>query len=402
MRNLILFDDETREHLLPLTHTRPACTLRCGILTIQEKWETYLNGRASYITSEYLSEKYPIRIYDDENFVINGCMLPNSRLVKLISELKPNEALTADGDLVAANIPGSEFDALIDGTFADEISGYTLTETPVSQIRRNWDLLRFCRDELQCDFDLVTRDRISQSLDKTNTLIGDGDLFIEKGASVSGSMFNTSSGPIYIGRDVTIMEGCFLRGPVAICEGSVLKMGTKLYGPVVLGPYSKVGGEINHSIILGYSNKSHDGYLGNSILGEWCNLGAGTNVSNLKNNYAEVRMWNYVQQKFENTGQQFLGVVIGDHTKCGISTMLNTGTVIGVSANIFGAGYPRNFIPSFSWGGASGFQTFQIEKAIEVATEVMQRRGIEISETDKKILTHVFEISASFRTWEKH
>jgi UDP-N-acetylglucosamine diphosphorylase/glucosamine-1-phosphate N-acetyltransferase len=302
-------------------------------------------------------------------------MLPNSRLVKLISELKPNEALTADGDLVAANIPGSEFDAIIDGTFADEISGYTLTETPVSQIRRNWDLLRLCRDELQCDFDLITRDRISQSLDKTNTIIGDGDIFVEEGASVSGSMFNTSGGPIYIGRDVTIMEGCFLRGPVALCEGSVLKMGAKIYGPVVLGPYSKVGGEINHSIILGYSNKTHEGYLGNSILGEWCNLGAGTNVSNLKNNYAEVRMWNYVQQKFENTGQQFLGVVIGDHTKCGISTMLNTGTVIGVSANIFGAGYPRNFIPSFSFG--AGFQTFQIDKAIEVVRGV--RRSLTLS-----------------------
>ncbi len=400
MRNLILFDDETREHLLPLTHTRPASMLRCGILTIHEKWEAYLNGKASFITNEYLTGKFPI-VIQDENLVINGTLLPNTRLVKLITELKPNEALTSEGDLVAANIPGAEFDAIIDGTFADEIAGYKLSETPVSQIRRSWDLLRFCKDELQCDFDMLTKNRTSHAFDASNVIIGHGDIFLEAGSSVSGSMFNTHGGPIYIGKGVTIMEGCLLRGPVAICDGAVLKMGTKIYGPTVIGPYSKVGGEITHSIVMGYSNKSHDGYLGNSIIGEWCNLGAGTNVSNLKNNYTEVRMWNYVQQRFENTGQQFLGIVMGDHTKCGISTMFNTGTVIGVSANIFGAGYPRNFIPSYSWGGASGWQTFQLDKAIELAADVMNRRGLELSEADKNILSHVYNISAPFRPWDK-
>ena len=401
MRNLILFDDETREHLVPLTHTRPASLLRCGILTIQEKWEAYLEGKASFITSEYLTGKYPIVIHDDENLVINGTMFPNSRLIKLIRELKPNQALTSEGDLVAANIPGEEFDAIIDGTFGQEIAGYQLSETKVSQIRRNWDLLRYCKDELQCDFDLLTRQRTSQGLDSTNTVTGGGDLFVEQGASVSCSIFNTHNGPVYIGKDVLIMEGCSIRGPVAICEGAVLKMGTKLYGPVVLGPYAKVGGEINHSIVMGYSNKSHDGYLGNSIIGEWCNLGAGTNVSNLKNNYSDVRMWNYVEQRFEDTGQQFLGIVMGDHTKCGINTMFNTGTVIGVSANVFGTGYPRNFIPSFAWGGPSAWQTFNLDKAIDLATLVMERRGISFSESDRAILGHIYQISAPYRTWEK-
>jgi UDP-N-acetylglucosamine diphosphorylase/glucosamine-1-phosphate N-acetyltransferase len=400
MRNLILFDDETREHLLPLTHTRPACMLRTGIMTICEKWEYYLNGKASFITSEYLTNKFPIRI-EDENLVINGAILPHPRLVKLINDLKPDEALTSEGDLVAANIPGSEFDSIIDGTFGNEIAGYTLTETPVSQIRRNWDLLRLCESEIQSDYHILTHNRTTQHPDPSNTILGNGGFFMEQGASVSASTFNTNTGPIYIGKGATIMEGCLLRGPVAICEGAILKLGTKIYGPTVIGPYSKVGGEINHSIILGYSNKAHDGYIGNSIIGEWCNLGAGTNVSNLKNNYAEVRMWNYVMQKFEDTGQQFLGIVMGDHTKCGISTMFNTGTVIGLSANVFGAGYPRSFIPSFSWGGVTGWQTFQIDKAIELASTVMERRGLSLTDTDKEILQHEFQVSAPFRTWEK-
>lgn len=401
MRNLILFDDETRDHLLPLTYTRPASLLRCGILTIKEKWEAYLTGSASYITSEYLTRKFPIAIHE-ENLVINGTILPNARLVKLISELKRNEALISDGDLVAANIPGSEFDSIIDGSFADEIAGYSLTETPVLRIRRAWDLLRFCKDELQCDFDLITKDRSSQPLGVTNTVIGDKeDVFCSTGASVSAVTINSENGPVYIGKDVTILEGCFIRGPVAICDGAVLKMGTKIYGPTVIGPHAKVGGEITHSTILGFSNKSHDGYLGNSVIGEWCNIGAGTNVSNLKNTYKDVRMWNYALQDYEDSKQQFLGVVIGDHTKCGISTMLNTGTVIGVSANVFGAGFPKNFIPSFSWGGQQdGWETYDLDKACETARLVMDRRGIPFSDLDREIFGHIHSNSATYRTWK--
>ena len=401
MRNLILFDDETREHLLPLTYLRPASLLRCGILTVREKWEAYLNGTASFITSEYLTSKYPIAI-QDENLVISGTILPNARLVKLISDLKPNEALIADGDLVAANIPGTEFDAIIDGTFAQEISGYKLTETPVLQLRRHWDLLRYAKDEIQCDFDLITRGRSSEQLHPSNKVIGDRrDIFCEPGASVHGAMINCEGGPVYIGKHATILEGCLIRGPVAICEGAVLKMGARIYGPTVIGPYAKCGGEINHSTILGYSNKAHDGYLGNSIVGEWCNLGAGTNVSNLKNTYKDVRMWSYVEKGYEDSGQLFLGVVIGDHTKCGISTMFNTGTVVGVSANIFGSGFPETFIPSFAWGGPRGWETFRLDKAIETAARVMARRDMQFTAQDEEIFAQIFRSSAEWRIWEQ-
>ena len=400
MRNLILFDDETRDLLLPLTYTRPASMLRCGILTIREKWEHWLHGNASFITSEYLTAKYPI-VITDENLVINGNILPNQRLAKLISDLQPNQALTSDGDLVAASIPGSEFDSIIDGSFADEITGYTLTETPVAHVRRNWDLLRFCSEELRNDFEILTHGRATGTLDASNVIVGDGELFVEPGVSAFGATFNTSTGPIYLGKGATIMEGCTIRGPVAICEGGVLKMGTRLYGPVVIGPHAKAGGEINHSIIHGYSNKAHDGYLGNSVIGQWCNLGAGTNVSNLKNNYTPVRMWNYVEQRFEDSGELFLGIVMGDHAKCGINTMFNTGTVIGVSANIFGEGYPRNFIPSFSWGGKHGWQTFRLDKALELANTVMHRRNVVLTEADKQILTQVYQNSSQHRAWEK-
>jgi UDP-N-acetylglucosamine diphosphorylase/glucosamine-1-phosphate N-acetyltransferase len=400
MRNLILFDDESRDHLLPLTYVRPASLLRCGILTIREKWEGYLHGKASFITSEYLTKKYPITI-DDDNLVINGTVLPNTQLVKLISDLKPNEALVAEGDLVAANIPGSEFDAIISGTFAQEIAGYRLTETPVLQIRRNWDLLRYCQDELQCDFDLLTEQRAGEDVGSSNTLIGNpSDFFREPGSIISASVINTQEGPVYIGKNVRIMEGCMIRGPVAICDDAVLKMGTKIYGPTVIGPHSRVGGEINRSVFLGYANKAHDGYLGDSVIGEWCNLGAGTNVSNLKNTYQEIRMWNYALNEYEDTGRLFLGLIMGDHSKCGISTMFNTGTVVGVSANIFGGGYQDRFIPSFVWGSRGNWQSYRIEKAIETAGHVMQRRGEPFDEEDSAIFKSVSEHTESYRPVE--
>jgi UDP-N-acetylglucosamine diphosphorylase/glucosamine-1-phosphate N-acetyltransferase len=247
----------------------------------------------------------------------------------------------------------------------------------------------------------LTRNKNSARLDASNTIIGDRkEFFCEPGASVSGATINVDSGPVYIGKDVTILEGCLIRGPVAICEGAVLKMGAKIYGPSVIGPFAKVGGEINHSTIFGNSNKAHDGYLGNSIIGEWCNLGAGTNVSNLKNTYKDVHMWSYVQRNYEDSGQLFLGVVIGDHTKCGISTMLNTGTVIGVSANVFGAGFPKTFVPSFAWGGAESMDTYRLDKAIETAARVMARRGVELDDDDKDIFSYIFNNSAEWRAWE--
>ena len=314
MPNLILFDDETRDHLLPLTFTRPVSELRIGILTIREKWEAELQGQASYITSEYLTGKYPIRIADD-NLVINGAVLPNSQLTRLISELDSNEALMSDGDLVAARIPGDEFDSLIDGTFGEEISGYSLMETPVQKVTRCWDIFRLTGGEIQADFKRITQGRNSANVHDSNTVIGNGPVFVEAGAKVHSAVLNTESGPIYIGRNAEVMEGSLIRGPFALSEGAVVKMGAKIYGPTSIGPYSKVGGELNNVVIQGYSNKGHDGFLGNSVLGEWCNLGADTNSSNLKNNYSTLRIWNYASDDFEQTDLQFCGLHYGRSLK---------------------------------------------------------------------------------------
>jgi UDP-N-acetylglucosamine diphosphorylase/glucosamine-1-phosphate N-acetyltransferase len=243
----------------------------------------------------------------------------------------------------------------------------------------------------------LTKGRKSQPLNNSCRNIGKGKIFIEEGASANDTTFNTTTGCIYIGKDAEVMEGSVVRGPFALCEHSVLKMSSKIYGATTIGPHSKVGGEVNNSVVFGYSNKAHDGFLGNSVIGEWCNLGADTNNSNLKNNYANVKLWNYSGENFIDTGLQFCGLIMGDHSKCGINTMFNTGTVAGVSSNIFGSGFPRNFIPSFSWGGAQGFTTYRFEHAIETAQLVMQRRNTELTDNDKDILKYIFDNDEKFR-----
>ena len=391
MQNLILFDDETRDHLLPLTFTRPVSDLRVGILKVSEKWAHDLNGKVSYITSEYLTGKYPIEIGED-NLVINGLVLPNPQLVKIIDALDRNEAVMWDGDLVAARIPGHEFDALIDGTFGEEISGYSLTETPVTKISRCWDLFALCGDEITADFERLTAGRKSAALHESNTVIGDGAVFLEEGATVMCSVINTSGGPVYVGRDAEIMEGSQLRGPIALGTGSVVKMGAKIYGPSSFGPFCKVGGEVNNVVFQGYSNKGHDGFLGNSVLGEWCNLGADTNCSNLKNTYSTVRAWNYALDDYELTDRQFCGLIMGDHSKSSINTMFNTGSVVGVAANLFGAGFPAKYVPSFTWGRSDSGQHFQLDKVLSTAEAMMTRRNLELSDHDRLILKHLFDL----------
>ena len=400
MRNLILFDDEIGKNLLPLTYTRPVSDLRVGISTIREKWERALDGKASFITREYLTEKYPIAIGED-NLVINGSVLPSPLLVRLIDELSVNEALVSSGDLVAARIPGNEFDALIDGSFGENIEGYSLQETPVKKLTQLWQIFTLCGEEIAEDFKHITKGRTSAVLSKTNSIIGDHPVFVEEGVWAEHVIFNTTNGPIYLGRNAKIMEGSLLRGPVAIGEGGVVKMGTKIYGASSFGPFCKVGGEINNVVMQAHSNKGHDGYLGNSVIGEWCNIGADANASNLKNTYSTVKLWSYAKEKFEDTGLTFCGLIMGDHSKCGINTMFNTGTVVGVSANVYGAGFVRNFVPSFSWGGPQGMKTFNLDKAIETAEAVSSRRKIEFSDTEKGILSTVFEISAVHRRWDK-
>ena len=401
MSNIILFDDETRDHLLPLTYTRPACELRVGILTIREKWERMLQGKSSFITQDYLSTKYPLNIADN-NFVVNGTAIPNDLLCRLILQLESNEALLHKGQLIAAHLDRSQFESLINEEEIEELNGFELEETPFLKIDQLTDIFGHNAKCIRLDFDVLTRDRQSQALSTTNRLIGSAaDLFIESGAKVEGAILNTDTGPIYIGKDAEVMEGALLRGPIAIGNHAKVKMGAKIYGATTIGPHCKAGGEISNSILTAYSNKGHEGYLGNSVLGEWCNLGADTNTSNLKNNYDTIRLWNYPQGRFVSTGLQFCGLIMGDHSKCGINTMFNTGTVVGIFDNIFGAGYPRNFIPSFAWGGTNGYTTYKLSSAFETAERVMERRDQHLSDEDRHIYEQVFHKTAHLRSWEK-
>ncbi len=401
MNNVILFDDDRRDHLLPLTYTRPMGELRLGILSIREKWEKWLNASVSYITQDYLSEKYPINI-SDNNYVISGSVLPSNQLCRLIKQLENNEALLQDGELIAARLNAAQFEHLINNEEIEELEGFDLEDTNFDRILHLSELFRLNANAIASDFELLTKGRTSQAISKTNTVLGNPDhIFLEEGAEVECAILNPNGGYIFFGKDSKVLEGCMIRGSVALCNNAVLKMGAKIYGATTLGPYCKVGGEVNNCVLTGYSNKGHEGYLGNSVLGEWCNLGADTNNSNLKNNYDEVRLWNYVTERFTPTGLQFCGLIMGDHSKCGINTMFNTGTVVGVSANIFGAGFPRNFIPSFTWGGPQGMTTYKLNKVFETCERVMMRREIPLTEVDQKILEKVAELSQKYRRWEK-
>lgn len=400
--NIILFDDDNWEGLLPLTFTRPICELRVGILTIREKWEKHLDANGSFITQDFLSEKYPIHIADD-NIIINSTVLPTPKLLKLIKQLGTNEAILEGDELLAARLTRDQFDSLIDDKGITELEGIDVSNDTdlIRRVLRPNDLFTHNDVELRNDFALLTNGRQSARISDTNTVIEPLQIFLEEGASVECAILNASTGPIYVGKDATIMEGSIVRGALAMCEGAVLKLGTKIYGASTIGPFSKVGGEINNSILTGYSNKGHEGFLGNSVLGEWCNLGADTNTSNLKNNYDEVKLWSYEDQRFKKTGLQFCGLIMGDHSKTGINTMFNTGTVVGVNANIFGSGYPRNYIPSYAWGGASGFKTYLINKSLETAEKVMARRNVPLTDQDKTILEHIFLNTSKYRIWEK-
>ena len=389
--NYILFDSDVRNSLLPFTYTRPVADIRIGVLTIREKWEKFLGFTTTSITEEYLENKYPM-VELDKNILINASFLPTKNLVKQVSNLSNNQAIFKDEKVIAFFT--SDTQEHVDFDFYEQLE----FKEEVLQIKNTWDIFSLNDKAIQADFDLLTEGRTSQPIPSGVHAIQEENIFIEKGATISYSSLNASKGPIYIGKGSEIMEGSLVRGPFALGENSILKMGTKVYGATTVGPFCKVGGEINNSVLFGYSSKGHEGFLGNSVLGEWCNIGADSNTSNLKNNYAEVKLWNYQEERFTNTGLQFCGLMMGDHSKCGINTMFNTGTVIGVSANIFGSGFPRNFVPSFSWGGAAGFTTYQIKKVFEVAKVVMKRRGLELTETDKKILHHVFDETSKNRT----
>ncbi|HSG67805.1 MAG TPA: GlmU family protein [Bacteroidales bacterium] len=386
--NYIIFDNFRRNYLLPLTFTRPVGDIRVGILTIREKWEHYLGTKTSTLTEDYLSLKYPI-VKGEDNILINGSILPNDQLLSEIKALGINQALVQGEVIIALRVTAADLDNLDDTEGMEELE----TDCEYLKINAGWDIFSKNDEALRNDYKLITKGRKSASLSSTNPILGN-DIVIEDGAKVECCTFNTTSGPIYIGKDVEIMEGSLIRGPFAICDHSVVKMGAKIYGATTVGPYSKVGGELNNVVIFGCSNKAHDGYLGNTVIGEWCNLGADTNNSNLKNNYDLVKMWSYPDQTFVDTGLQFCGLIMGDHSKCGINTMFNTGTVVGVSSNIFGSGFQRNFIPSFAWGGTKGFNDFPVRKAIEIAQRVYSRRDMEFDEIEQNILRSVNELTA--------
>ena len=381
--NVILFDSN-RSNFYPLSYTRPISEFRIGILTIKEKWTHYYKN-ISTKTEDYLVSKYPIR-KQKENLWIDASVLPSKELKTELDSLRNGEVLESNGKIIAFKNLNYSFKNL------NKIN----TSILVNSIENIWDIFSDNGREIEADFKLLTKARKSQKISDTNTVIGK-HIFIEKGAKISCSILNAENGPIYIGKNAEIMEGAIIRGPFVMGENAVLKMGSKIYGPTTLGPHCKVGGEVNNSVFFGYSSKAHDGFLGNSVIGEWCNLGADTNNSNLKNNYAEVKLWNYEMERFKRTGLQFCGLIMGDHSKCGINTMFNTGTVIGVSANLFGSGFPRNFVPSFSWGGASGFQVYKLPKVFEVASKVFERRKLDFDENEQNILSEVYDMTKRYR-----
>ncbi len=390
--NVILFDDHYRTNLLPLTFTRTAAQIRIGIDTIAEKWERFIEEEVSFLTEDYLAEKFGV-CYSSTNYYINARFIPSNELLDVIKNLKENEVLFQNDEVIAF-ISDKEL------TYQEiqEIEGNKMCDIESICIQNWYDIFQKNAMVLNIDFESITKDRKSQKLSKTNSVIGDEKLiFLEEGAKVEAATLNTENGPIYVGYDAEIMEGSNVRGGLALCEHATLKMATKIYGATTIGPHCKVGGEVNNSVILGYSNKGHDGFLGNSVIGEWCNLGADTNNSNLKNNYGEVSCWNYLENNFVNTSLQFCGIVMGDHSKSGINTMFNTGTVIGICANIFGGGFPFKFIPSYSWGGSDGMEEFRLEKAMEVAERMMERRSIELDDVEKAILQYIFDHSAEER-----
>ncbi|NNM22078.1 MAG: glucose-1-phosphate thymidylyltransferase [Flavobacteriaceae bacterium] len=388
--NYILFDGTVRNQLLPFTFTRPVADLRIGILTIREKWEKYLGYTTTTVTEDYLGEKWPM-VEMNDNILINGSFLPTENLVKMVKGLSENQALFLDDEPIAFfSSEGQEIDF-------DSFDVLQYTSDDILRVENTWDIFSKNHEAITRDFELLTAGRKSQPVPKHCQVQSPEHIFIEEGATIHFCSLNASAGPIYIGKGSEIMEGALIRGPFALCEGSTVKMGAKIYTGTTVGPFSKIGGEVNNSVLMGYSNKGHDGFLGNSVLGEWCNLGADTNTSNLKNNYTEVRLWDYETESFANTGLQFCGLMMGDHSKCGINTMFNTGTLVGVSANIFGSGFPRNFVPSFSWGGKAGVTTYKTDKAFEVAQVVMARRNVGFTQTDARILEQVFELTKKWR-----
>jgi len=406
--NIVLFDDQAWNNLLPLTFTKPVAELRVGITTIFEKWMNHLdvfNEEISYLTQLHLSDQFVLKL-EEVNLFINGSVLPNENLIQQISALKNGDILFDEKQKVVIAFKSDITDrkALFEIINGDPTEKAILLdkENEYLRISELWHIFEYNAQAIVYDFESLEQVAINFDFFNNNMIIGnEDDISVLSEEDISHVCFNTENGPIYIGQGVKIMEGSYIRGPFAICDHSVVKMAAKIYGGTTIGPHSKVGGELNNVVIQSYSNKGHDGFLGNAVIGSWCNLGADSNCSNLKNNYADVKMWRYPNMDYVSTERQFCGLIMGDHSKCGINTMFNTGTVVGVSANVFGAGFPPKFIPSFAWGGPEGFQTYKFDKVIETAQRVMLRRNHDLSKIEKNILKFIFEMTEKNRFWEK-
>ncbi|MEB2781645.1 GlmU family protein [Algoriphagus persicinus] len=395
MDSILLFDDPAiRGSLLPFTFTRPVADIRVGILKISEKWEKITGAPASFLTQDYLQKKFPRK--SGNSLAINGAWLPDDASLGLLKSLSANEALYFGKTLIATYIGETEKNL---GTVKSKET--IQIESEPTLLLKTWNIFQFNGAEIRKDFKLITQGRTSATIiDPHTSLYSSGNIFIEEGAVIRAAVLNADNGPIYIGKNAEIQEGALIRGPFALGESSTVNMGAKIKGDTTIGPHSKVGGEVSNSVVLGFSNKGHDGFLGNSVIGEWCNIGADTNTSNLKNNYSPVKLWDYTVGTYANTGLQFCGLMMGDHSKCGINTMFNTGTVVGIGSNIFGPGFPRKFIPSFAWGGEEGFSTFLFPKFLETAKAVMARRGLDLTMEEQEVLRTIFEMSKNYRIWE--
>ena len=393
MPNIIIFDDnDIRRQLLPLTYTRPIAKIRVGITTIAEKWQSMLGeGRYSWLTASYLQEKYPL-VAESSNLMIAGHVLPSKALAEQALALYEGEAIVDGETVFAFNGKPSDFDN----------HNFSRTFAPaqkVVSINKLYDIFEANSKAISDDFSRITLNRTSQPIPHSATVIGDASqIFIEEGACVEGAFLNTKKGPIYIGKDVEIMECACVRGPFAACHDAKVKIGAKIYEGTTLGPHCKVGGEVENSVFLGYSNKAHDGFIGDAVVGEWCNIGGGTTASNLKNDYGEIKLWNYASQRFERTGRQFVGLIMGDHCKTGVNCMINTATVLGVGVNIHGSGFPRNFVPSFMEGSSNaGFKDVSLKAFFNIAERVMARRGITLTEADKKMYESIYSIAKRYK-----
>ena len=389
--NPILFDDPIiRINLLPFTYTRPIGNIRVGILSIDEKWERWLGIKPSFQTAGYLEKKFPKKNTAD-NLLINAAVCPDAKLADMVKALPEHHFLVQKQLLIAARSPIGEM------TETNTIQ----YDAPLTIIDRPWKIFRENGAQIRLDYKVLTQGRVSAGIQDIHTVVyGAENLFVEEGVTVKAAIINAEKGPVYLGKNSIVEEGAIIRGAFALCEGAHINMGAKMRGDTTVGPYCKVGGEVSNSVLFAYSNKAHDGFLGCSVIGEWCNLGADTNTSNLKNTFDEVKLWSHAENNFINTGLQFCGLMMGDHSKCSINTMFNTGTVIDVSSNVFGVGFPRNYIPSFTWGGSNGIATYQFDKAIQTAKKAMERRQVILDDTEINILDHIYHMTALHRIWE--